>query len=105
MQKIIHLQEIVNQLSDVFTDTKRVIKSYIPAVNALPQIEISKGQSENEVINESKTRLKRGRPIGSKDKNPQKRKGADKHDDPIVKKYVSEETQNKTNQEMKNLEV
>ena len=46
-----HLQEIANQLSDVFTDTKRVTKSYIPAVNAPARIEIPKGQSENEVSN------------------------------------------------------
>jgi len=81
---------------------KRVTKSYIPAVNAPALIEIPKGQSENAVTNESKTRLKRGRPIGSKDKNPQKRKGADKHDNPNVQECVPEETQNKTNQEMKN---
>ena len=48
-------------------------KSYIPAVNAPVRIEIPKGQSENEVTNESKTRLKRGKPIGSKDKNPPKK--------------------------------
>ena len=68
------LQEIANQLPDAFTDTKRVTKSYIPAVNAPARIEIPKGQPENEVTNESKTRLKRGRPIGSKDKNPRKKK-------------------------------
>ena len=32
------------------------------------------------------------------------KKGADKHDDPNVKECVPEETQNKTNQEMKNPE-
>nr|GEU52566.1 putative RNA-directed DNA polymerase [Tanacetum cinerariifolium] len=34
-----HMQEIKNQLPDAFTDTKRVTKSYIPAVNALAQEE------------------------------------------------------------------
>ena len=33
-------------------------------------------------------------PIGSKYKYPQKRKGADKHDDPNMKECVPEETQN-----------
>ena len=84
-------------MPDAFTDTKRVTKSYKPAVNASARIEIPKGQSKNEITNESKTRLKRGRPIGSKDKNLRKRKGADKHDDPNVKECVLEETQNKTN--------
>ena len=54
-----HLQEIANQLPDAFTDMKRVTKSYIPAVNAPARIEIPKGQPENEVTHESKTRLKR----------------------------------------------
>ena len=88
----------------MFTDTKRVTKSYILAVNAPAQIKIPKGQSENEVTNESKIRLKRGRPISSKDKNPRKRKGADKYDNPNVEECVLEEAQNKTNQEMKNPE-
>ena len=65
-----HLQEIENQFLDAFTDMKRVTKSYIPAVNAHARIKIPKGQSDNEITNESKTRLKRGRTIGSKDKNP-----------------------------------
>ena len=60
VQKIIHLQKIANQLPNAFTDTKRVTKSYISAVNAPARIEIPKGQSENKVTNESKTRLKRG---------------------------------------------
>ena len=64
-----HLQEIVIQLPDAFTDTKRVNKSYIPAAQA----EIPKGQSENKVTNESKTGLKLGGPIGSKDKILQKK--------------------------------
>ena len=36
-----HLQVIANQLPDIFTDTKRVTKSYIPAANAPARIEIS----------------------------------------------------------------
>nr|GEU59594.1 retrotransposon protein, putative, Ty1-copia subclass [Tanacetum cinerariifolium] len=34
VQKIMHLQEIANQLPDAFTDTKRVTKSHIPAANS-----------------------------------------------------------------------
>ena len=52
----------------------KVTKSYILTVNAPARIEIPKGQSENEVTNESKTCLKHGRPIGSKEKNLRKRK-------------------------------
>jgi len=61
-------------LPDAFTYTKRVTKSYITAVNVTTRIEIPKRQSVNEVINKFKTRLKRGRPIDFKDKNPQKKK-------------------------------
>ena len=34
VQRIIYLQSVANQLHDVFTDTKGVVKSYITAVNA-----------------------------------------------------------------------
>ena len=48
-------------------------KSHIPAVNTPAQITVPEGQSGDEIVNESKTRLKHGRPIGSKDKVPRKR--------------------------------
>ena len=75
VKKIVHLQDLANQLPDSFTDLKKVTKSHVPAVNVPAQIEISK---LNDVASTSKARLKRGRPIGSKDKNPRKRKGTEK---------------------------
>jgi hypothetical protein len=33
VQRIIHLQGIANQLPNVFTDIKRLVKSHIPAAN------------------------------------------------------------------------
>ena len=33
VQRIIHLQGIANQLPNVFTDSKRLVKSHIPAAN------------------------------------------------------------------------
>ena len=98
MQKIVHLQAIENQLPDAFTDTKRVTKSYIPAANAPARIEIPKIKSENKDTHESKTRQKRGRPIGSKDKNPQKRKGVDNHFD--IEENIPEEIENKESPQM-----
>lgn len=92
VQKIIHLQEVANQLPDAFTDTKRVTKSYIPAVNAPARIELPDRQSDEKVTQESKARLKRGRPFGSKDANPRKRRGMEnmfEHNE-----SVHEETQN-----------
>ncbi|GJX90615.1 hypothetical protein Tco_0343941 [Tanacetum coccineum] len=60
VQKIMNLQEIANQLPDAFTDTKRVTKPHIPA--AIPN-----KQADDNIGQESQKRLKRGRPIGSKD--------------------------------------
>ena len=74
VQKTMHLQEIANQLPDAFTDTKRVIKSHIQAANAPTRVEIPNKQADGNIAQESQKRLKRGRPIGSKDKNPRKRK-------------------------------
>ena len=78
VQRIIHLQGIANQLPDVFTDNKKIVKSHIPAANTPAQIEVLVGQSVNTAANESKPHLKRGRPIGVKDKIPQKRKVQEK---------------------------
>ena len=88
-----HLQAIANQLPDAFTDTKRVTKSYIPAANAPARIEILEIKSENKDTHKSKTRQKRGRPIGSMDKNHRKRKGVDNHID--SEKNIPEEIENK----------
>jgi hypothetical protein len=68
------LQGIANQLPDVFTDSKKIVKSHIPAANNPARIEVPEGQLINIAANESKTCLKRGRPVGAKDKIPQKRK-------------------------------
>ena len=71
---------MANQLPNAFTDAKKVTKSHVPAANAPIKIDVPVGQS---IANESKARLKRGRPIGSRDKNPRKRKGANNTDGQI----------------------
>ena len=70
VQRFIHLQNLTNQLLDAFVDAKIVTKSHILVVNAPARIEVLKGWKENE----SKTHFKRGRPIGSKDVAPRKRR-------------------------------
>ncbi|RVW73464.1 Retrovirus-related Pol polyprotein from transposon TNT 1-94 [Vitis vinifera] len=67
VQRIIHLQ---NQLPDAFIDTKKVTKSHIPAANNPARIDVPVGQ----LTNESKIRLKRGRPVGSNDVTPRKKR-------------------------------
>lgn len=56
-------------LPDASTDPNRVTKSHVPAVNAPVEMDVLEGQ---QTASESKDRLKRDRPIGSKDKNPRK---------------------------------
>ena len=80
-------------MPDAFTDTKRVTKSYIPATNAPARIEIPEIKPEGKDTHESKTRQKRGRPIGSKDKNPRKRKRVDNHID--SEENIPEKIENK----------
>ncbi|GJT22273.1 retrovirus-related pol polyprotein from transposon TNT 1-94 [Tanacetum coccineum] len=51
------------------------------------QVEIPNKQAGDNIAQESQKRLKRGRPIGSKDKNPRKRKGTEKnscHDENVL---------------------
>ena len=66
------MQRIANELPDAFTDTKRVTKSHIPAINAPARIDITK------ISNEFNVRRKRERPLGSKDVNPRKKKEQNK---------------------------
>ena len=74
VQKIIHLQKIANQMSDAFTDLKRITKSHIPAENVPIRIDVPKGPSTSVIANESKTLLMCGKPLSSNDQNPRKRK-------------------------------
>ncbi|AES72275.2 hypothetical protein MTR_3g087960 [Medicago truncatula] len=78
VQKIIHLQSLANQLPNAFSDPKSLTKSYMPTANAPIKMDVTIGQSH--ISNKSQPRLKRGRSVGSKDKNPRTRKGAKKKD-------------------------
>ena len=70
VQRIIHLQNLANQLPNAFIDTKKVTKSYIPIANTLAWIDVPVGQ----LTNESKIWLKRGRLVNLKDVTPRKRR-------------------------------
>ena len=87
------MQGIANQLPDVFIDNKKIVKSHIPAVNTPARIEVLVGKSVNTTTNESKPHLKRGRPIGVKDKISQKRKIQEKqvaaYKEAILRKQVT----------------
>ena len=58
VQIIIHLQELTNQLPDVFIDAKKVIKSFLPTETIPMQIDVP----EKQLNNESKARMKQSKP-------------------------------------------
>ena len=61
-----------------FTYVKTVTKSHIPDVNVPSKIKLPDEVNKIMLVNESKARQKRGRPIGSKDKNARKTRKLDK---------------------------
>ena len=63
-------------MPDAFIDSTKVTKSHIPDTNIPARIEIPTKKIQSSMTNEPKPRLKRGRPIGSKDTIPRKRKSA-----------------------------
>ena len=79
VQRIIHLQSIANRLPDAFNDATKITKSHIPAVNAPSRIVVPEGQAK---MDENPPQLKRGRPIGSKDTVPRKRRGKNQESTP-----------------------
>ena len=90
---IIHMQNLANQLPDAFVDTKKVSKSHIPTANVSAWVDITEGQKAYE----SKTRSKRGRPIGSKDITPRKQITNGKqndHEESNIENQIPEEIQN-----------
>ncbi|KAL0291221.1 UNVERIFIED_CONTAM: hypothetical protein Sangu_2540400 [Sesamum angustifolium] len=74
VQRIIHLQSVANKLPDAFIDTKKVTKSHIPAENIPTHLEVPESTLTQSKASKSQIRRKRGRPLGSKDANPRKRR-------------------------------
>ncbi|CAL8994471.1 unnamed protein product, partial [Prunus brigantina] len=70
VRRIVHLQRIANQMPDAFNDATKVTKSHIPAANAPARIDVHNGQNNAPANGSSVARLKRGRPLGSKDSVP-----------------------------------
>ena len=63
------MQVIANRLLNAFNDVVKVTKSHILAVNTLTRIHVPE---EHKEIDSNVSRLKHGRPIGSKDIAPYK---------------------------------
>ncbi|KAK4404419.1 hypothetical protein Sango_0810500 [Sesamum angolense] len=62
------------RLPDAFIDTKKVTKSHISAENVPDRLEVPEVTLTQTKASESQIRRKRGRPLGSEDANPRKRK-------------------------------
>ena len=93
VQMIIHLQNLANQLPYAFFDTKKVTKSHILTANVPTRVDITEGHKAYE----SKTRSKRGRPIGSKDITPRKRRTngeKNDHEESNIENQIPKEIQN-----------
>ncbi|XP_074352634.1 uncharacterized protein LOC141691776 [Apium graveolens] len=74
-QKIIHIQNIANQTPVAFSDSRHIISSHVPVVNAPTRVEIpTKKLIPEELIGDSKSLQKRGKPVGAKDVVARKRK-------------------------------
>ena len=63
VQRIIHLQNLANELLDAFTDHKKVIRSHIPAVNAPERVQVPL-KATNSTVSTPNPR-KSGRPPGA----------------------------------------
>ena len=93
VQRITHFQKIASQFLDAFTDTAKVTKSYISTANTPTRIKIPIGKTAIMAANESSmTRLKCGRPLGSKDLIPLKRKIKGQQNPSLEENSTPEET-------------
>lgn len=101
-----YFHNLANQLPGVFTDTRRVMKSYIPFENVPSRVVVPGEQTDGNKTNEPKVQLKRGRPAGSKDKNSRKKKKLveesgkvpEEHDiEKCLKEGISEKVQKEPN--------
>ena len=71
VQRIIHLQNLANELPDAFTDHKKVTRSHIPAVNAPERVQVSLKAAKSTISTPNPR--KRGRHPGAQDKVPRRR--------------------------------
>ncbi|KAM1084166.1 hypothetical protein ACFX19_022884 [Malus domestica] len=74
VKRIVHLQDIANQMLDAFNDASKVTKLHILAANAPAKTDVPVGQNKVAANDSSSARLKCGRPPGSKDSALRKRK-------------------------------
>ena len=95
VQKIVHLQTSYQMCSQIRFD--------IPTENVPSRVDVPKEQSDGNKINEPRVQLKRGRPAGSKDKNPWKKKKLDEQskvlEEPDIERCLKEDINGKVPEE------
>lgn len=69
VQRILHLTRIADELPDAFNDATQVTRSHIPAANVPARLTLAGPPAR-----EQAPRIKRGRPLGSKDAQPRQRR-------------------------------
>ena len=65
------MQEIANRLPNAFNNATKITKSHVPAVNTSAHIHVPE---KNEEKDNNTPRLKHGRPLGSRDVAPRKKR-------------------------------
>ena len=78
------MHNLESQLPDVFTDTRKVTKSYIHAENVPSRVDVPKEQTNVNKMNEPRVQLKRRRPAGYKDENSRKKKKLDEQNSRVL---------------------
>jgi hypothetical protein len=95
VKRIINLQNVADSIPDAFTDIAKVTRSHIPAANVPARLEVPKqghntvGKSvatthSGSVVEAVAPKRKRGRPLGSVDTRPRKKKESTAQSDPFI---------------------
>ncbi|KAJ9539390.1 hypothetical protein OSB04_032123 [Centaurea solstitialis] len=95
VKRILNLQNVADSIPDAFTDIAKVTRSHIPAANVPARLEVPKqghntvGKSvatthSGSVVEAVAPKRKRGRPLGSVDTRPRKKKESTAQSDPFI---------------------
>ena len=87
VQRILRLHRIMEEMPDSFNDAMKITKSHVPAANTPARI-----STEGNAAVEHQTRIKRGRPLGSKDLQPRQKRSKPQPDLVLEKRIEIQDT-------------